>query len=84
MSTRHFDLGIHVDISTLSILLDIETRHGEEEEQIFIAKQMDDMGRGAPTPDMEKKGMIVRERERERERELIHVLGTTLETIDHF
>ena len=27
MSTRHFDLGIHVDISTLSILLDIQTRH---------------------------------------------------------
>ena len=27
---------------------------GEEEEQIFIAKQMDDMGSGAPTPKKKK------------------------------
>ena len=39
MSTPRFDIGIHVDIPTLSILLDIETRHGEEEEQIFIASK---------------------------------------------
>ena len=30
MPTPHFDLGIHVDISTLSILLDMQTRHGGE------------------------------------------------------
>ena len=28
MSTLDFDPGIHVDISTFSILLDIQTRHG--------------------------------------------------------
>ena len=28
MSIRHFGIGIHVVISTSSILLDIQTRHG--------------------------------------------------------